>query len=138
MTRFVVRPTGPSESDGYSVVDTNREDEKCSAQIGRMLQRRDAAALANMLNMLAASTLGEDATRACIRAVLAACADAHDDYLSDEEKRANREAHEKSAEQASKMPAALRRILGFVHDQSLAPGKRLVAIRDTAREALGE
>lgn len=105
MTRFVVRPTGPYESDGYSVVDTNREDER-GKQIGRGLEQYDATHLSNMLNAIACSFSSKH-TRERLLAIFAACADAHDDYLSDEERRENRETHEKSAEQIGRADALL-------------------------------
>ena len=149
MTRFVVRPTGPYESDGYSVVDTNREDER-GRQIGRGLEQYDATHLSNMLNAIACSFSSKH-TRERLLAIFAACADAHDDYLSDEERRANREAHEKSAEQASKMPAALREcrsalgaVIALLGKGNVAQwgndpvwGKALRA-ETQAKEALGE
>lgn len=131
MSRFVVRPTGPYESDGYSVVDTNREDSKGQGQIGRGLTHWQAVRLATMLDTLV-DPFTNDESAEMIREVLAACADAHDDYLSDEEQRANRKAHEKSAEQARKMPAALREIWRLLDDGDTWSAKKV------AREALGE
>ena len=91
MTRFVVRPTSCYESDGYSVVDTNREDEK-GRQIGRGLREWQAVSLRDMLNALSDTFVVDDARRT-ILAVLAPCADAHDDYLPEDEKRASQGGH---------------------------------------------
>lgn len=148
MIRFVVRPTGPNvgalgrESDGYSVYDTHREDAPGNGQIGRGLHHGDAWDLATLLSN--AAFRGNDNQ---VRAVLAACADAADDYLPDDEKRANREAHEKSAEQIGRADALLRDVAASgVELQDIRLRYVVVQIdvdtweriQQYAREALGE
>lgn len=150
MTRFVVRHTGPSESDGYSVCDTNREDER-GRQIGRGLPRDSAGRLADLLNNLLTNgrfgvSFTTESANERIVGVLAACADAHDDYLSDEEKRANREA---SAKQTPIM-SAFRGLLTVAERNGIRHGnecgRHVASVCNCgatealakAREALGE